>query len=166
MLRQIFKRSLFTKKAHPPRELNAEEAVKIVKSGDRIYMHGVASFPFTLAEALSKRTDLENVEINHLHIERDNPCTGKPGFFIDNYFIGPNQRKAVASGQSTLIPCFLSELPKLMRMGIRTPDIAFLNVSVPDKHGFCSLGLEICTAYVSLIDLGGCGNCKDRNCSD
>ncbi|KAI8892582.1 acetyl-CoA hydrolase/transferase [Globomyces pollinis-pini] len=146
------RRQLFVRKG-PPKELSAEEAVKCIQSNDRIYMHGVAAFPSALATALSKRSsELTNIEINHLHCEILNPCSSldvKDSFFIDNYFIGSNQRKAVAEGRSSLIPCFLSELPKLMRSGIRRPDVAFLNVSPPDKHGFCSLGVEICTAFAA-----------------
>jgi acyl-CoA hydrolase len=112
-------------------------------------MHGVAAFPSVLASALNDRkASLSNIEINHLHIESANPCSGKP-FFIDNYFIGKNQRKQVEEGRSSLIPCFLSELPKLMRSGTRKPRVAFLNLSEPDKHGFCSLGVESCTAYAA-----------------
>jgi acyl-CoA hydrolase len=134
--------------------LSPEEAVGLIKSKDRIYMHGVAAFPNILAQALAKRTDVESLEINHLHVETkgEHPFS-KPEFrdrfSVANYFIGKNQRKAVQEGYSTLIPCFLSELPKLMRSGIRRPDVALLNVSPPDKHGYCSLGVEVCTAYAA-----------------
>ncbi|KAJ3272924.1 hypothetical protein HDV01_005121 [Terramyces sp. JEL0728] len=140
-------------KGSPPPLLNADDAVKLVNSGDRIYMHGVASFPTVLASALAKRRELRNVEIDHLHIIPENPCSTtelKDSFFVSNYFIGPNQRKQVAEGISSLIPCFLSDLPKLMRNGVRSTDVAFLNVSTPDKHGFCSLGLEVCTALAAV----------------
>ncbi|RKP20435.1 hypothetical protein ROZALSC1DRAFT_28075, partial [Rozella allomycis CSF55] len=137
-----------------PKVVTAKEAVQVVKSNDRVYMHGIAAFPTVLAQELSLRAgELSNVEINHLHIEHDNPCSKseyKNAFKTKNFFIGANQRKAVAEGISSLIPCFLSELPKLMRMGIRRPDVAFLNVSPPDKHGFCSLGVEVATAYAAV----------------
>jgi acyl-CoA hydrolase len=150
---KLWKRKLFTRKLASPVPVSAQEAVRLVKSGDKIYMHGVAAFPRILADALSKRKgELSNVEISHLHIEHENPCSSsdmKDSFLVNNYFIGHNQRNLVAQGLSTLTPCFLSELPKLMRRGIRAPDVAFLNVSPPDKHGFCSLGVESCTAYAA-----------------
>ncbi|KAJ1558718.1 hypothetical protein HK096_006539 [Nowakowskiella sp. JEL0078] len=104
-----------------------------------------------MSMALSKRhKELSGVELCHLHLEKENPCS-KPeyskSFFTNNFFIGANQRKAVAEGYASYIPVFLHEIPRLLRQGYLTPDIAFLNVSPPDKHGYCSLGTEICGSY-------------------
>lgn len=130
-------------------------------------MHGCAAFPLTLAKALSERHgELEGVEINHLHTEPVNPLSQisaqlqkqqtpgspnsrSPPFRVVNYFVGPHERKFVADGVSDLVPCFLSDLPNLMRLGYRKPDIAMVQVSPPDRHGFCSLGIEVCTAYAA-----------------
>jgi acyl-CoA hydrolase len=116
---KLSKRLLFTHRKQAPPVLSSVDAVKLVKSNDRIYMHGVAAFPSVLADALlTRQEELLNIEINHVHIERDNPLAHPP-FHINNYFIGKNQRELVAQGVSSLIPCFLSELPKLMRKNVR-----------------------------------------------
>jgi 4-hydroxybutyrate CoA-transferase len=118
-------------------------------------MHGVAAYPIALAEALAKRhKQLRNVEINHLHIEYDrnpfsDPEIKRESFLVNNYFVGKEQRKNVNEGRSDMIPCFLSDLPGLMRDGYRRPDVAIVQVSPPDRHGFCSLGVEVCTAYAA-----------------
>ncbi|KAJ3128320.1 hypothetical protein HK098_004729 [Nowakowskiella sp. JEL0407] len=143
-------RSLMTRKG-PPKVVSAEEAVSVVPSFSRVYVHGVSAVPVTLLNALAKRhSELEGVELCHLHIEKENPCS-KPeyakSFFVNNFFIGANQRKAVGGGISSYIPVFLHEVPRLMRQGYVTPDIALLNVSPPDKHGYCSLGTEVCGAH-------------------
>lgn len=116
---KLSRRLIFTHRKQEPPVLSAIDAVKLVKSNDRIYMHGVAAFPSVLADALfTRREELENIEINHVHIEHDNPLVNPP-FHINNYFIGKNQRSFVAQGVAGLIPCFLSELPKLMRKNVR-----------------------------------------------
>ncbi|KAI9197071.1 acetyl-CoA hydrolase/transferase family protein [Polychytrium aggregatum] len=128
----------------------ADEAVRAVKSGDRVFVHGVAATPIPLLTALAKRHDeLRQVEFCHLHLDRPNPCATEEyakSFVTNNFFIGANQRKLVDRGFSSYIPTFLSEIPSLMRRGLVTPDVAFLNVSPPDKHGMCSLGVEVATA--------------------
>ena len=152
-------RSLF-RRTEPPKLVTAPEAVSHVKSNDRIYMHGCAAFPLTLAEALAQRhNDLTGVEVNHLHVEYENPLSrvaaaannngSEKPFHVANYFIGAKERKYVAEGVSDLIPCFLSDLPGLMRLGYRKPRISMIQVSPPDRHGFCSLGIEVCTAYAA-----------------
>ncbi|KAI8814696.1 acetyl-CoA hydrolase/transferase family protein [Cladochytrium replicatum] len=143
-------RSLLTRKG-PPKVVSAEEAVKAVQSFSRVYVQGASAVPSTLLKALEQRhTELEGVEICHLHLEHPNPCS-KPeyskSFFANNFFIGGNQRKPVEEGIASYIPVFLHEVPRLMREGYVTPDVAFLNMSPPDKHGYCSLGTEICAAY-------------------
>ena len=146
------KRFYFRRKGPPP-VLSLTEAVAEVKSSDRIYFHGVAAFPLTIAQALASRSsELNNVEINHLHLELNNPLSEpefKDSFFVNNLFVGANQRKAVDEGRSSYIPCFLSEIPKLMRTGLLTPDWAFLNLSPPDRHGYCSLGVEVATSLAA-----------------
>jgi 4-hydroxybutyrate CoA-transferase len=68
-------------------------------------------------------------------------------FFTNNFFVGGNQREAVAQGYSSLVPVFLSEVPKLLKNGPCTPDWVLLNVSPPDRHGYCSLGVEVYDYY-------------------
>ncbi|KAK9727870.1 hypothetical protein K7432_001500 [Basidiobolus ranarum] len=163
------KRTLFTRKT--PKIVTPEEAVSVVKDNDRIYLHGVAAFPRTLSLALAQRyKELKNVECIHIHIEASNPCCPltattemkdqfavpptleemKKAFFVNNFFVGANQRKAVQEGLSSYVPCFLSELPALMRRDIVRPNVALLNVSPPNKHGYVSLGVEACTSLAAV----------------
>lgn len=137
----------------PPKAVTTADAVSLIRSGERIYFHGVAAFPSNIAKALAERQDeLRGVEICHIHVEGDNPLAGADmakSFFINNLFVGANLRQAVAEGRSSYVPCFLSEIPKLMRTGVMSPDWSIINVSPPDKHGYCSLGVEVATALAA-----------------
>ncbi|KXS15075.1 4-hydroxybutyrate CoA-transferase [Gonapodya prolifera JEL478] len=136
----------------PPKVCTAEEAVQCVQSFNRVYLHGVAAQPEILTHALAKRTELRGVEVMHLHLERPNPCAApelKDSFFVNNLFIGHNMREAVDSGRSSYIPMFLSEIPVAMRQGYLRPDVAFVTVSPPDKHGYVSLGTEVTCALAA-----------------
>jgi len=136
-----------------PVETTAEEAVKAVKSFNRIYVHSIAAYPEVLMDALALRApELRGVELVHLHLEKE-PPTADPklhgSFFHNNLFVGANMRSAVASGSSSYIPIFLSEVPTAIRQGYLAPDVAFLHLSPPDKHGYCTLGLEITSALAA-----------------
>ncbi|KAI8845422.1 acetyl-CoA hydrolase/transferase family protein [Chytridium lagenaria] len=150
----IPKRHLLTRNGPPKFCDTPEEAVQAIKSGDRVFVHGVAATPSTLLTALEKRAgELENVEFCHLHLEKPNPCAQpkySKSFFSNNFFIGPNQRKNVALGVGSYVPTFLHEVPALMRRGLVTPDVALINVSPPDRHGYVSLGVEVATALPAV----------------
>ncbi|KAI8610942.1 acetyl-CoA hydrolase/transferase family protein [Chytriomyces sp. MP71] len=134
--------------------VSPDGAVNAVKSGDRVFVHGVAAVPKTLLATLEKRApDLKNIEFIHLHLEVPNPCSTiehRGSFFTNNLFVGANQRKNVASGISSYVPVFLHQMPTLMRNGFLTPDVALINVSPPDRHGFVSLGVEVATAIPAV----------------
>lgn len=126
---------------------SAEEAVKIIKSGDTIFIHGVAQAPQILIDAMVARApELKDVRIIHIHHEAEAPYA-KPeydGIFrLESFFTGANVRKATMEGYADYIPVFLSEIPGLFRKGIVTIDVALMHVSPPDKHGFVSLGTSI-----------------------
>lgn len=127
--------------------VTAEEAMKLVKSGDRIYVHGMAAFPQQLLDALVGRaSELRNVELIHLHVEGRADYANpeySDSFFVNNLFIGGNMRSAVAEGRADYIPVFLSEIPALFRKGVLPLDVALVQVSPPDAHGFCSLGVAV-----------------------
>ena len=94
----------------------------------------------------SRADELENVEIYHLHTEGEAPYAEPQyikSFHTNSFFIGGNVRKAIALGEADFIPCFLSEVPLLMRRGIIPVDVALIHVSPPDRHGYCSLGTSI-----------------------
>ncbi|MDT8414499.1 MAG: acetyl-CoA hydrolase/transferase C-terminal domain-containing protein [Flavobacteriaceae bacterium] len=125
----------------------AEEALKIVKSGQRVYLQAAAAAPTVLANALADRAaELKNVEICHLHTEGEaryaNPELAK-SFHVNSFFIGKNVRHTLKSGNGSYTPVFLSELPLLFKRNIIDLDIALIHVSPPDKHGFCSLGVSV-----------------------
>jgi acyl-CoA hydrolase len=125
----------------------ALEAVSVVKSNDRVFIHSVACAPRHLIEALVRRAgELRDVELVHLHTEGEAPYTRPEytgSFFTNNLFVGSNNRQAVREGRADYIPIFLSETPLLFRNGILPLDVAMIQVSPPDRHGFCSLGPSV-----------------------
>ncbi len=124
----------------------AEEAVKAIKSGDRIFLTGNCSVPQVLMEALVARApELENVEICHALTvgSSDYVAPEMEGHIRANaLFIGPNVRKAVQEGRADFTPVLLSEFTLLFKRGILPVDVIFVHLSPPDEHGFCSYGIE------------------------
>ena len=127
--------------------VTAAEAVKVVKSGDRIYLHSVAAVPHLLIDALMDRSsELKNVEIVSLHTEGEAPYVDEKYAGIFHHvalFAGPNVRKAIANGRADYLPVFLSEVPALFRKNVLPLDVVFIQVSPPDSHGFCTLGVSV-----------------------
>ena len=125
----------------------ADEAVKIIKSGDRVFVHGVSATPVQLVEAMTRRhNELKHVEVVHLHTEGPAPYADpkyKDSFFVNALFVGANVRKAINEGRGDYVPVFLSEVPNLFRNKIMPLDVALIHVSPPDKHGYCSLGVSV-----------------------
>ena len=123
-----------------------DEAVKAVKSGDRMFLTGNASVPLQLLAALVKRApELENVEICHpLAIcPSDYVSPEMEGHLrVNSMFISANVRKAVNEGRADFTPVMLSEFPLLFKNGHLPLDVALIHVSPPDQHGFCSMGAE------------------------
>ncbi|MDR2937992.1 MAG: 4-hydroxybutyrate CoA-transferase [Prevotellaceae bacterium] len=131
------------------KSVSAAEAVKVVKSGDHIHLSSVASAPQVLIKALCARGDageLRDVRIHHLHTEGPAPYTEAryEGIFQhDAFFVGGNVRKNVQAGYADYIPIFLGETQKLYRSGVLPCNVAMVQVSTPDKHGFVSLGTSV-----------------------
>ena len=127
--------------------VTSDEAVKIIKSGDNIVIQPGCAVPHELIRAMVRRKDeLFDVKIYHILIVGDLPYA-KPGmekhFKHIAFFIGGNTRKAVNEGRAEFIPIFLSEVTLLFKRGIITADVALINVSPPDEHGFCSYGIDV-----------------------
>ena len=126
-----------------------EEAVKVVKSGDRVHLHSVACAPQGLIQALCNRGragELTDVKIQHLHTEGDAPYAEKEfeGIFqLESLFVGKNVRKATQEGWARYIPVHLSETQKLIRSGYTPVDVVMLQVCPPDKHGYVSMGTSV-----------------------
>ena len=135
--------------------VTAAEAVQVVKSGDRVYVQAAAATPTILTNALTDRAaELRNVEICHLHTEGEaryaNPEL-RESFHVNSFFIGANVRHTIKAGNGSYTPVFLSELPLLFRKKVLSLDVAFIHVSPPDKHGYCSLGVSV-EASVAAIE--------------
>lgn len=137
------------------RTVSAEEAVKIVKSNDKVYLHAAAAVPTLLIKALTARhEELRNVEICQLHTEGDAPYANPElaeSFHVNSFFIGKNVRHTLRAGNGSYTPVFLSEVPLLFKKNIIDLQVALIHVSVPDKHGYCSLGVSV-EATLAAID--------------
>ncbi len=127
--------------------ISAEEAVSIVKDKERVFIHGGAAAPQRLINALTNRhEELNGVEITHLHTEGEAPYANPAyanAFRVNAFFIGKNVRPHVNEINVQYIPMFLSEIPLFIRAKKFPIDVAIIQVSPPDAHGFCSLGISV-----------------------
>ncbi|OGK08923.1 MAG: 4-hydroxybutyrate CoA-transferase [Candidatus Riflebacteria bacterium RBG_13_59_9] len=123
------------------------EALSIIKSGMRVYIHPGTATPKVLVDHLVDISDrVENVEIIHILTFGDCPYADPKmeGHFRHNaLFCGGNVRQAVNEGRADWIPIFLYEIPKLFYEGVLPLDVSLVQVSPPDEHGFCSLGVGV-----------------------
>ncbi|GAB3998224.1 acetyl-CoA hydrolase/transferase C-terminal domain-containing protein [Spirosoma daeguense] len=131
-----------------------EQAVSVIQSGNRVFIHSVAQTPHTLINAMVDRADeLRNVEICHIHTEGPLPYLDKKyqsSFRPNSFFIGANMRKQLNQGIGDYVPVFLSEVPLLFRRKILPIDVALIQVSPPDAHGFCSLGPSVDVSLAAI----------------
>ena len=130
-------------------------AVYAVESGDRVFVQGACATPTPLLEALVARgEDLYDVEITHLHTYGPTPYTDerwRGHFTLRALFVGENVRAAANAGRASYTPVFLSDVPALFGPGGDLPiDVAFVQVSPPDAHGFCSLGPSVDVTRVAV----------------
>jgi 4-hydroxybutyrate CoA-transferase len=133
-------------KQYESRITTAEEAVRVIQSGQRLFLTGNCSVPQKLLSALVDRAhELENVEMTQVLTIGPAP-QAEPGLEkhirINNLFIGANVRQAIHEGRADFTPVFLSEIPHLFRNNILPLDVSLIHVAPPDEHGFCSLGIE------------------------
>lgn len=132
-----------------PTYTNAEESVKVVKSGDTVFVQGAAATPNHLLEALTKHgkeNNLRDITVVHMHTEGPALYCApecKDIFRSKSTFMGGNVRAAVAEGRGDAIPIFLHEIPILFRRKLIQPDVAFISVSPPDQHGYATLGTSV-----------------------
>jgi len=126
-----------------------EEAVKVVKSGDRVHLSSVAVTPHALIRPLverGRRKEIGNVTLQHIHIEGPveyaNP-EFEGVFHIEQFFVAGNMRRQTQAGYADYIPVFLSETQKLIRENYLHVNVALILVSPPDKHGYVSLGTSV-----------------------
>ncbi len=125
-----------------------EIATQVIAPGNRVFVQGACSTPTPLIEALVARGEsLSNVEIVHLHTYGPTPYTDerwKGHFTLRALFVGENVRQAANAGRASYTPIFLADVPALFAPGGQLPiDVAFVQVSPPDAHGYCSLGPSV-----------------------
>jgi len=125
----------------------ALQAIAAVRSGDNIWCHSMAATPTVLLEALAQHTqDLHDITLIQLHLEHAEAVTTEA---LDGhlrhrcFFAGKTTRELINQGRADYVPIFLSEIPKLFRRGEQVLDCALIQVSSPDQHGNCSLGISV-----------------------
>lgn len=126
---------------------SAEEAVGVIRSGQRVFIQSAAAAPQVLIGALTDRhQELHGVEITHMHTEGGAPYA-RPElaetFRVNVFFVAGNVRPYIDHDNVQYIPMFLSEIPLYFRSGSFPLDVALIQVSPPDIHGFCSLGISV-----------------------
>lgn len=127
--------------------VSAEEALQIIQSGQRVFLQGSACTPVFMLHELAKQAprlkDVELVSISiYGDVEIDKP-EYQSSFWFNSLFVSESIRKAVSEGRADYVPVFLSEIPELFKRRIMPLDVAIVQVSQPDKHGFCSLGTSV-----------------------
>lgn len=138
--------------------MTAEEAVSAVRSGERVFIHGSAATPIALVKALQARyRELQEVELVSIttmgDLDFENPLW-RDRFFVNSLFVSASTRKIANSLNGDYVPVFLSEIPLLFKRKILPIDVAMVQVSPPDSHGYCSLGTSVDIAR-SAVDNAG-----------
>ena len=131
----------------------AEQALQFLKSGMRVYIHPGCAEPETLVEAMMERApELHDVDIMHMRTMGEAPYVAPEmaGHFRHSaVFMGPNVREAINDGRADYIPIDLSEVEGLFESGAMPLDVALIQVSPPDSHGFCSFGVGVDTTLTA-----------------
>ena len=126
---------------------SVQEALKDVKSGDRVYVHAAAATPTYLTDALTARaSELSEVEICHLHTFGEAKYADikyKDSFFVNSLFTGANVRHTIKQGNGSYTPIFLGRMGHAIVKGDLKIDVVLIQVSQPDAHGYCSLGTSV-----------------------
>lgn len=132
---------------------SAEQAISLIRSGQRVFLHGSAATPIHLINELIRQKDrLEHVELISITLQginlNDPELDGH--FYMNSLFVSDSTRGAVNSSRGDYVPVFLSEIPQLFQRGILNVDVAIVQVSPPDAHGYCSLGTSVDVARSAL----------------
>ena len=128
--------------------MTADEAVKLIKSGDHVFIQGSTSIPEALSEAMARRySELRDVTVYNAFAVAKGPAPyTKPemadSFFVDSFFVSNSVRQYIAEGNGSCIPRFLGEVPALFRDGTCPVDVALINCSMPDPDGYVSFGVS------------------------
>ncbi len=135
--------------------VSAENALAVIQSNQRVFVHGSACTPLYMLRELAKQKDrLQNVELVSVSLQGD-IVVNKPeyagSFLINSFFVSEPVREAVGDGRGDFVPVFLSDIPDLFKKKILVLDVAIVQVSPPDEHGYCSLGVSVDVAR-SAVD--------------
>lgn len=131
-----------------PNLTTADEAVKLIKSGDHVYIQGSTSIPETLVEAMTRRGhELRGVVLHSgFSVSKGEAPYCRPeykdSFLVDTCFVSNNVRRWIAEGYGATTPKFLGEVPSLFRDGTWPVDVVLLNCSLPDADGYVSFGVS------------------------
>lgn len=140
--------------------VSADEAVRLIKSGDHIYIQGSTSIPEILVDALTRRApELKNVTLYQAFAVAKGPAPYcKPEyrdtFLVNSFFVSNSVRKWIADGYGVTTPRFLGEVPALFRDGTCPVDVALINCSMPNEDGFVSFGIsaDLATSAVECAE--------------
>jgi acyl-CoA hydrolase len=131
----------------PVQYVSPKEALSVIQSNQRIYIHGSAHTPTYLLKHLALEAPrLQNVEIVSISVYGDlqvDKPEFKNNFHFNSLFVSASIRHAVKEGYADYVPVFLSEIPELFKQNILPVDVAIVHVSPPDLHGYCSLGVSV-----------------------
>jgi len=135
------------KQEYKNRLCSADEALQVVKSGDRVVFAHATGEPLDLVDALVARApELRDVEIVHM-VAMGKGEYAKPeyaeSFFHNSVFVGASTREAIHAGRGDYVPTHFHEIPNLFLKGYLPPDVVLVHLSPPDKHGFCSFGISV-----------------------
>ncbi len=138
---------------HPFNYTTAHEALNLIQSGHRIFVHGSACTPLFLLRELAKHKDrLIGTEIISITLQGEIELANRgyeKAFHINSLFVSAPIRQAVAEGRADFIPAFLSDIPDMMRT-VLPMDVALIQVSLPDIHGYCTLGTSVDIARTAV----------------
>ncbi len=134
------------KEIYESRKCSAEEAVKCIKSGDKVFFAHCVAEPEVLVDAMvANAAAYKNVEIRHMVSLGKGEYTDvkyKDSFTMNSLFAGASTRKCLAEGHGEFTPVFFHEVPEFIRRGIFHTDVLLVMVSPPDEHGYCSVGVS------------------------
>lgn len=126
--------------------VSAEEALQLIQSNQRVFLHGSAATPVYLINKLIQQKErLKNIELISITLKgvNLNDTSLKNHFYINSLFVSEANRASVNSNMGDYVPVFLSEIPQLFHKHLLPLDVAIIHVSPPDKHGYCSLGTSV-----------------------
>ena len=143
-----------TTQSHPQRGVSAAEAAAVIKSGMHVFVHGAAATPTPLLDALVGNADVTDVTLYHLHTAGPAPFVApehRARFRSVSLFAGAPVRQAIADGDADFMPVFLSDIPVLFKTRRIPLDVALLQLSPPDRHGYCTLGTSVDAALAAAF---------------